>query len=101
MLFNSLVFEGGGVKGISYIGAIEYLEDNNILKDIINFGGSSAGSHIATLLAIGYKSKELKDIFFDLPLNSFKSSKFGCIRDIICFFKKYGYYDGKKIRKIF
>ena len=101
MEYESLVFEGGGVKGISYLGSIQYLEEKNLLKNIKNFGGSSAGSYIAALLSVGYTSKELRKILFDLPMESFKGNKWGYIRDIIYFFRKYGYYDGKEIEKYF
>ena len=31
---DTLVFSGGGTKGISFIGAIKYLEEKNILNNI-------------------------------------------------------------------
>jgi len=100
-MYNSLVFEGGGVKGISYLGVVKYLEENKIIDSIVNYAGSSAGSHIATLLSIGYKFDELEDIFFEIPLNIFQSSRCGIIRDLIYFFKQYGYYDGSTIESYF
>ena len=62
--FKNLVGEGGGVKGICHCGVVQVLEELNILKNIDKFAGSSAGSIIAALLAIGYTSDELKDIMF-------------------------------------
>lgn len=32
--FKNLVFEGGGVKGIAYVGALEVLNEKGILNDI-------------------------------------------------------------------
>ena len=32
--FKNLVFEGGGVKGIAYVGALEVLDEKGILIDI-------------------------------------------------------------------
>jgi NTE family protein len=37
--FRNLVFEGGGVKGIAYIGAMQVLSQRSLLKDIIRVGG--------------------------------------------------------------
>ena len=51
--FRNLVFEGGGVKGIAYAGAIGVLERKGILKDIRRAGGASAGAITAALLAAG------------------------------------------------
>ncbi|MDR0978563.1 MAG: patatin-like phospholipase family protein [Lachnospiraceae bacterium] len=47
-----LALSGGGVRGIAHAGAIKALEENNIHIDII--GGTSAGSLVAALYAIGY-----------------------------------------------
>jgi len=49
--FHNLVFEGGGIKGIAYAGALEVLEKENILSDIKRVAGTSAGAITATLLA--------------------------------------------------
>lgn len=42
--FRNLVFEGGGVKGIAYVGAMNVLEKEEILKNIVRVGGTSADS---------------------------------------------------------
>ena len=42
--FKNLVFEGGGAKGIAYLGAMEVLEKKDILKNIERIGGASAGA---------------------------------------------------------
>ena len=59
MSIDSLVFEGGGVRGIAFGGVIRYLEENNMLDNIKNLAGSSAGAIIATGISIGYKSDEM------------------------------------------
>lgn len=47
-----IALSGGGIRGIAHAGVLKALEDNNIKLDII--GGTSAGSMIASLYAIGY-----------------------------------------------
>jgi len=62
-----LGFEGGGGKGIVYLGAIEALQGLRILEPDIppadrqlrGVSGSSAGAITAFLLALGYSSQEL------------------------------------------
>jgi len=49
--FRNLVFEGGGVKGIAYIGALEVLDKKGIMSDIQRFGGTSAGAINTVVLA--------------------------------------------------
>ena len=47
-----LALSGGGIRGIAHAGALKALEENNIKIDVI--GGTSSGSIIATLYAMGY-----------------------------------------------
>lgn len=47
-----IALSGGGIRGIAHAGVLKALEDNNIEIDII--GGTSAGSLIAALYAMGY-----------------------------------------------
>lgn len=47
-----LALSGGGIRGIAHAGALKALEENNINIDII--GGTSSGSLVATLYALGY-----------------------------------------------
>lgn len=47
-----IALAGGGIRGIAHAGVLKALEENNIKVDII--GGTSAGSLIATLYAMGY-----------------------------------------------
>ena len=43
-MIKNLVISGGGIKIISALGVIKYLEENNNLKSINKFYGTSAGS---------------------------------------------------------
>ena len=52
--FRNLVFEGGGVKGIAYAGALKELEKKGLLTSLQRVAGTSAGAITATLLAVGY-----------------------------------------------
>ena len=56
--FRNLVFEGGGVKGIAYVGALEVLDQEGILKDIKRVAGTSAGAMVAVLVGLGYSAAE-------------------------------------------
>ena len=47
-----LAISGGGIRGIAHAGVLKALEENNIKIDAI--GGTSSGSIIATLYAMGY-----------------------------------------------
>ncbi|MEA1973342.1 MAG: patatin-like phospholipase family protein, partial [Candidatus Cloacimonadota bacterium] len=55
-----LVFSGGGARGISQIGALKVLEEAGIFPDYI--AGTSVGSIIGGLYAIGYSPVQIEEI---------------------------------------
>lgn len=56
-----VAFSGGGVKGAAHIGVLKALRENNIKIDAV--AGTSAGSIIATLYALGYNEDEMIKLF--------------------------------------
>ena len=55
-----LVLSGGGAKGITHIGIIQALEENDIPIDYIT--GTSIGAIIGALYAMGYTPQEMLDL---------------------------------------
>ena len=96
--FKNLVFEGGGVKGIAYVGTLEVLDKEGILKNIKRVAGTSAGAMVAVLVGLGYTAKELKDILWGLNFTEFLDDSFGKIRDTERLIKEYGWYRGDFFR---
>lgn len=47
-----VALSGGGIRGIAHAGALKALADNGITIDVI--GGTSSGSLVASLYAMGY-----------------------------------------------
>ena len=60
---ETVVFSGGGPKGIAYVGALKYIQEKKILKKINNFIGSSAGSIMCTFISLAtiYEEQRQKD----------------------------------------
>lgn len=94
------VFEGGGVKGIGFAGAIYEVEKAGYTFE--NIAGTSAGAITGALLAVGYSAQEIKDELLSLDYNKFKDSKsidrYGKVKMrkiAINLFYKYGIYEGK------
>ena len=69
--FENLIFEGGGVKGIAYAGALEVLEAQGILSAARNVAGTSAGAITATLVALNFSAKEINLLMKGLLLKVF------------------------------
>ena len=56
-----LCLSGGGVKGAAHIGVLKALSEEKIKIDYIS--GTSSGSIVATLYAIGYTPEEIYNLF--------------------------------------
>ena len=54
------IFDGGGVKGAALAGCLAAAEDQGI--QFAGYGGTSAGSIIATLAAAGYRGREVLEL---------------------------------------
>ncbi|MBU5228255.1 patatin-like phospholipase family protein [Clostridium senegalense] len=98
--FKNLVFEGGGIKGIAYVGALEVLESEGILKNIKRVGGTSAGAIIALLVGLGYTVTEIRDELANLDFKDFLDNDIGIIRNLYrLFFNGYGWFKGNAFLK--
>jgi NTE family protein len=97
--FKNLVFEGGGVKGIAYAGALEVLDEKGVLPDIKRVGGTSAGAINAALLGLGYGADDVKEILWKLDFNSFLDDSWGVIRDTDRLIHDFGWYKGGFFRE--
>lgn len=62
MLFD-IVFEGGGVRGVAFIGALEAFADNG--HEFDRLMGTSVGGLTAALLATGHEVRSLRELIFD------------------------------------
>ena len=97
--FRNLVFEGGGVKGIAYVGATEVLEKKGILSNILRAGGTSAGAINALLLGLNYSPAETKQILSQLDFRNFLDDTWGVVRDTNRILTEFGWYKGDFFRR--
>jgi len=97
--FRNLVFEGGGVKGIAYAGAIEVFEKRGYMSVIERVGGTSAGAISSTLLALGAKSADLAEIVGGTDFRDFMDDSFGLIRDTKRFLQDFGWFKGEEFSR--
>lgn len=91
--YSTLVLSGGGVRGLSLVGALHVLEEHSCLNNLKTYIGTSIGALICSLLAIGYTTSELNDEVWKLNMPS--------LRDINVWnvTKHYGLDSGKEIEK--
>ena len=69
------LFGGGAIRGAAYVGAIKAMDEVGI--NPVNIAGSSVGSIVAALWAVGYTYKEIKQVFMDVNFDLFKDIQFG------------------------
>lgn len=99
--YEYLVLSGGGIKGLSYIGALQELNKFNILYDkdgkfkLKGIAGASAGTILASLLAVGYTIDELIPIMSNIDFAQIVDDKFGYVRDSFNLITKYGICKGQ------
>lgn len=92
--FRNLIFEGGGVKGIAYVGAMQVLENRGLLPEIRRVGGASAGAINALICALGYGIAEQNEILHSTDFRKFMDDSFGVIRDIRRLARDFGWHKG-------
>lgn len=56
-----LALAGGGIRGAAHIGVIKALKENGISIEYI--GGTSSGSIVAVLYAMGYDTDDMINLF--------------------------------------
>jgi NTE family protein len=71
------VFEGGGVKGIAFAGAIAAAEKDGGVREWVNVAGTSAGSIVAALLVAGYDAAGLQRILAEAKYPRFADCGIG------------------------
>ncbi|MBD1382878.1 patatin-like phospholipase family protein [Metabacillus arenae] len=64
------VFEGGGIRGIAFAGAIQAMEEKNV--EWQRLAGTSAGAVIAALIAAGYKSHDISESLGGMDYSKFR-----------------------------
>lgn len=99
-----LALSGGGIRGIAHAGVLKALEENNVKIDVI--GGTSSGSIISTLYAMGYSPYYIYILFKRYAKDLVSQSSISKITSLGSFMtnKKTnfsGFYSGEEIEKGF
>lgn len=71
MAYKNIVFEGGGVKGVAYIGALNVLEEKGILQNIERVAGTSAGAITSCMVSLRYSPEYIGKTIRNMDMGSF------------------------------
>lgn len=69
------LFGGGAIRGAAYCGTVKAMEELGINPNTV--AGSSVGSIIAALYAVGYSAEELREVFMQVNFELFSDLQFG------------------------
>lgn len=69
MNYRNLVFKGGGIRGIAYLGALEELERLGFMEKIQRVAGSSAGAIAALMVSLRLPTHKIKSVFDTLDFS--------------------------------
>jgi NTE family protein len=98
-IIRNLIFEGAGLRGIAYCGAIMELESQNLMAGIEKTAGTSAGAIMALTVSLGYSGNEIKEIIAATDFKKFNDGRYFFIGGINRTSKHYGWYRGKRFEK--
>ena len=98
--FSSIVVAGGASKIISVIGVVKFLEEENLMKYVRNFVGTSAGAVLCAFMAMGYTSYEMHAFFINNLCHDEKVKSMD-IEEIFTCFISYGLSSGKNLEIFF
>jgi NTE family protein len=94
-LIKNLVFEGAGIRGIAYCGAIQEMESRNLMGNIENVSGTSAGAIVALMVSLGYSGKEIENLIGKTNFRKFNDGRYLFIGGFNRVNKYFGWYRGK------
>ncbi len=60
--YKNLVFGGGGVLGIAYLGVLQYLYETGIFKNVKRIAGTSAGAITACMASLNMTFEKVKEM---------------------------------------
>jgi NTE family protein len=96
-VIKNLVFEGAGIRGIAYCGAIQEMELAGMIQPVEKVGGTSAGAIVALTISLGYTGQEIKETIAGTQFKKFNDGRYFFAGGINRVNKYFGWYRGKII----
>lgn len=90
-----LLFSGGGIRILAYLGALEVLEEKGMLSSIREVCGVSAGALLSLMLSLGYSFYVLRRFCFEYDFSNVRSIE---PEIAFLFLETFGLDDGEKLK---
>lgn len=95
---ETIVFGGGGLRGISYAGVFKLLEEYDLRKDVKHVIGSSIGAMAGVYLVLNYSYEEILEIVMDFEMKKIQDISANTILQAPA---TYGIDSGKKFMEFY
>lgn len=92
-----ICFSGGGIRAVSYVGALEVLVSHGYLKHVKEYVGISAGAFMAFALCLGYSLEDIKKVCFEFDFGLIRNME---AENILDFFENFGMDNGEKLLRL-
>lgn len=93
-MITNIVFSGGGVRCLAYMGVLKYFEHEDLKKGVQTIVGTSGGALFALVFILNYTFVELQHLALHLDLNSLQDIS---SENLFKFFSNYGLDSGHKL----
>ncbi|MFW6007663.1 MAG: patatin-like phospholipase family protein [archaeon] len=93
-----LTLSGGGLRGLAHLGVLKALYENGFYPDIVT--GTSMGSIVAGLYAVGLNHHELMDVVYSTNSFILDPNILGVLKSLLTFKIPSGFIKGNKIEKL-
>ena len=92
-----LVFSGGGMRILSYLGTLQVLQEQNLLTNVREFCGVSAGGLLALLMALKYRFHVLERFCFEFDFSILGGVDLDTILESV---EQYGLNSGESLKSL-
>jgi predicted acylesterase/phospholipase RssA len=95
-MYSHIVFTGGGLSGISYLGVIRYMQEIGMHNHIHEVAGTSIGALFACIFAMNIMAGDFEEYLKEYIKND-KNVSFAILDSVVSFLDTYGIDDGERL----
>ena len=92
-----IIFSGGGMRVIAYLGVLQVLEEKKLLKHVREFCGVSAGAFVALMMALKYNINTIKRFCFEYDFTNVRTLE---PESILEFTETFGLDTGERLQQL-
>lgn len=95
-MYSHVVFTGGGLTGLSYVGVVRYLQEHGLHRHVHEVAGTSMGSLFACLFAMNVLAGDIED-YIKHFFRQEENISYPLIGPVMTLLNTYGLDDGERM----